>query len=271
MPGQDAVTPAEGGSRYCRKDTWLLSCLFYKADVNDELTDWRSVKQECDREPLCDGVNKYWTSDLWHISSSGTAPGCDETLRDGYGTDASAFYKEGTAAWDLYTRDGSPRGGRVGEPVAVRETRVFGEEKFTNISLEMRPSKSKNTDENVHGLKPTHGQSRGRFVTKETDVRSFPSSFDPLLLFSVTAKRKKPSARARRGADQRASRRSRARDRRSPAERPPTRTMVRPRPGVVPARGRSSCPRRAFSGQMRRRPPGSVRARSRISPTRALV
>ena len=107
VPGQDAVTPAEGGSRYCRKDTWLLSCLFYKADVNDELTDWRSVKQECDREPLCDGVNKYWTSDLWHISSSGTAPGCDETLRDGYGTDASAFYKEGTAAWDLYTRDGS--------------------------------------------------------------------------------------------------------------------------------------------------------------------
>ena len=41
----------------------------------------------------------------------------------------------------------------------------------------MRPSKSKNTDENVHGLKPTHGQSRRRFVTKETDltdVRSFP-------------------------------------------------------------------------------------------------
>ena len=121
----------------------------------------------------------------------------------------------------------------------------------------MRPSKSKNTDENVHGLKPTHGQSRRRFVTKETDVRSFPLPRSTLLLlFSVTAKRKKPSARARRGADQRASRRSRARDRRSPAERPPTRTMVRPRSGVVPARGRSSCPRRAFSGRMRQRPPG---------------
>jgi hypothetical protein len=57
-PGEDAVQPAEGGARYCRKDTWLLSCLFYKADVNDELTDWKSVKSECDREPLCDGVNK---------------------------------------------------------------------------------------------------------------------------------------------------------------------------------------------------------------------
>ena len=40
----------ERGARYCRKDTWLLSCLFYKADINDELTDWRSVKAECDRE-----------------------------------------------------------------------------------------------------------------------------------------------------------------------------------------------------------------------------
>ena len=107
VPGQDAVTPAEGGSRYCRKDTWLLSCLFYKADVNDELTDWRSVKQECDREPLCDGVNKYWTSDLWHISSSGEAPGCDASLMDGYGTDASAFYKEGSPGWNAYTADNS--------------------------------------------------------------------------------------------------------------------------------------------------------------------
>mgnify|MGYP006133692681 CR=1 FL=1 len=107
VPGQDAVVPAAGGARYCRKDTWLLSCLFYKADVNDELTDWKSVKQECDREPLCDGVNKYWTSDLWHISSSGEAPGCDDTLRDGYGTDASAFYKEGSPGWNVYTEDKS--------------------------------------------------------------------------------------------------------------------------------------------------------------------
>lgn len=107
VPGEDATNPAVGGARYCRKDTWLLSCLFYKADVNDELTDWKSVKTECDREPLCDGVNKYWTSDLWHISSSGEAPGCDQNLRDGNGTDASAFYKEGSRGWLIYTRDGS--------------------------------------------------------------------------------------------------------------------------------------------------------------------
>lgn len=106
-PGEDASQPAVGGARYCRKDTWLLSCLFYKADVNDELTDWKSVKSECDREPLCDGVNKYWTSDLWHISSSGEAPGCDQNLRDGNGTDASAFYKEGSRGWHIYNRDGS--------------------------------------------------------------------------------------------------------------------------------------------------------------------
>ena len=106
-PREDAQFPAEGGVRYCRKDTWLLSCLFYKADVADELTDWKSVKAECDREPLCDGVNKYWTSDLWHISSSGEAPGCDENLRDGNGTDASAFYKEGSRGWLIYTRDGT--------------------------------------------------------------------------------------------------------------------------------------------------------------------
>lgn len=109
-PSQVSVTPAEqGGDRYCRKDTWLLSCLFYKADVNDELTDWKSVKSECDREPLCDGVNKYWTSDLWHISSSGEAPGCDDSLSDGYGTDASAFYKENSPGWNVYTQDKSCR------------------------------------------------------------------------------------------------------------------------------------------------------------------
>jgi hypothetical protein len=107
VPGRNAQTAASGGARYCRKDTWLLSCLFYKADVNDELTDWRSVKAECDREPLCDGVNKYWTSDLWHISSSGEAPGCDASLMDGYGTDASAFYKEGSPGWNAYTADNS--------------------------------------------------------------------------------------------------------------------------------------------------------------------
>jgi hypothetical protein len=38
VPGEDAEFPAEGGARYCRKDTWLLSCLFYKADISDELT-----------------------------------------------------------------------------------------------------------------------------------------------------------------------------------------------------------------------------------------
>jgi len=107
VPGRNAQTAASGGARYCRKDTWLLSCLFYKADINDELTDWRSVKAECDREPLCDGVNKYWTSDLWHISSSGEAPGCDASLMDGYGTDASAFYKEGSPGWNAYTADNS--------------------------------------------------------------------------------------------------------------------------------------------------------------------
>ena len=106
-PARMLRSPREGGARYCRKDTWLLSCLFYKADVNDELTDWKSVKQECDREPLCDGVNKYWTSDLWHISSSGEAPGCDVSLRDGYGTDASAFYKEGSPGFEMYYKDGS--------------------------------------------------------------------------------------------------------------------------------------------------------------------
>jgi hypothetical protein len=49
----------------------------------------------------------YWTSDLWHISSSGEAPGCDQNLRDGNGTDASAFYKEGSRGHSIYTRDGS--------------------------------------------------------------------------------------------------------------------------------------------------------------------
>ena len=48
-PGRNAQTAASG-ARGRRKDTWLLSCLFYKADINDELTDWRSVKAECDRE-----------------------------------------------------------------------------------------------------------------------------------------------------------------------------------------------------------------------------
>jgi len=108
-PGENAVLPSVGVAKYCRKDTWLLSCLFYKADINDELTDWKSVKTECDREALCDGVNKYWTSDLWHISSSGEAPGCDPNLRDGNGTDASAFYKEGSKGWNLFKGDGSCR------------------------------------------------------------------------------------------------------------------------------------------------------------------
>jgi len=115
--GDESMTPGENaevhapfaGVVYCRKDTWLLSCLFYKADINDELTDWKSVKEECDREPLCDGVNKYWTSDLWHISSSGDAPGCDPNLRDGNGTDASAFYKQGSKGWNIFTSDGTCR------------------------------------------------------------------------------------------------------------------------------------------------------------------
>ena len=107
VPGQDAVTPAEGGSRYCRKDTWLLSCLFYKADVSRRAGRIGGASSRVRPRAAVRRRQQYWTSDLWHISSSGTAPGCDETLRDGYGTDASAFYKEGTAAWDLYTRDGS--------------------------------------------------------------------------------------------------------------------------------------------------------------------
>lgn len=108
-PGDAAQEPAvvQGTPKYCRKDTWLLSCLFYKADINDELTDWKSVKAECDREPLCDGVNKYWTSDLWHISSSGNADGCDKALQDGHGADASAFYKEGSDGYKVFTSDGS--------------------------------------------------------------------------------------------------------------------------------------------------------------------
>ena len=107
--GADALHPATGLTRYCRKDTWLLSCLFYKANINDEATDWKHVKEECDGEFECDGVNKYWTSDLWHIASSGNADGCDVSLLDGSGTDASAFYKEGSAGWHQYgpTGDGS--------------------------------------------------------------------------------------------------------------------------------------------------------------------
>jgi hypothetical protein len=101
-----ATRPATGAARYCRKDTWLLSCLFYKANINDEATDWKHVKEECDGEFECDGVNKYWTSDLWHIGSSGNADGCDASLADGAGTDASAFYKEGSAGWRQYGPDG---------------------------------------------------------------------------------------------------------------------------------------------------------------------
>ena len=101
-----AQVPASGATRYCRKDTWLLSCLFYKANINDEATDWKHVKEECDGEFECDGVNKYWTSDLWHIGSSGNANGCDASLADGTGTDASAFYKEGSAGWRQYGPDG---------------------------------------------------------------------------------------------------------------------------------------------------------------------
>ena len=101
-----AQVPASGATRYCRKDTWLLSCLFYKANINDEATDWKHVKEECDGEFECDGVNKYWTSDLWHIGSSGNANGCDASLADGAGTDASAFYKEGSAGWRQYGPDG---------------------------------------------------------------------------------------------------------------------------------------------------------------------
>jgi len=105
--GLGALQPAMGATRYCRKDTWLLSCLFYKANINDEATDWKHVKEECDGEFECDGVNKYWTSDLWHIASSGNADGCDVSLMDGSGTDASAFYKEGSAGWHQY----GPTGG----------------------------------------------------------------------------------------------------------------------------------------------------------------
>ena len=84
----------------------MLSCLFYKANINDEATDWKHVKEECDGEFECDGVNKYWTSDLWHVGSSGNANGCDASLADGTGTDASAFYKEGSAGWRQYGPDG---------------------------------------------------------------------------------------------------------------------------------------------------------------------
>lgn len=101
-----ALNPATGPTRYCRKDTWLLSCLFYKANINDEATDWKHVKEECDGEFECDGINKYWTSDLWHIASSGNANGCDGTLDDGEGTDASAFYKEGSAGWRRFGPEG---------------------------------------------------------------------------------------------------------------------------------------------------------------------
>jgi hypothetical protein len=79
--------------------------LFYKANINDEATDWRHVKEECDGEIECDGVNKYWTSDLWHIASSGNADGCDTTLSDGKGTDASSFYKEGSSGWRAYAAE----------------------------------------------------------------------------------------------------------------------------------------------------------------------
>jgi len=67
---------------------------------------------------------------------------------------------------------------------------------LTDISLEMRPSKSKNTDENVHGLKPTLGQSRRRFVTKETDVRSFPLPRSTLCCCSVSLRSEKSRALA---------------------------------------------------------------------------
>ena len=74
-PAGRAFNRREGATRYCRKDTWLLSCLFYKANINDEATDWKHVKEECDGEFECDGVNKYWTSDLWHIARAATPTG----------------------------------------------------------------------------------------------------------------------------------------------------------------------------------------------------
>lgn len=106
QPEKFAQLPATGAKRYCRKDTWLLSCLFYKSNINDEATDWKRVKEECDGEFECDGINKYWTSDLWHIASSGNAGGCDAQLDDGSGTDASAFYKEGSAGWRRFGPEG---------------------------------------------------------------------------------------------------------------------------------------------------------------------
>lgn len=78
---------------------WLLLCLFYKVNINDEVMDWKYVKEECDGEFECDGVNKYWTSDLWYIGSSGNVNGCDVFLVDGIGIDVSVFYKEGSVGW----------------------------------------------------------------------------------------------------------------------------------------------------------------------------
>ena len=104
-PGEDATQPAEGG-RATAARTRGCSPASLQGGCQRRAHGLKSVKQECDREPLCDGVNKYWTSDLWHISSSGEAPGCDVSLRDGYGTDASAFTRKGRRALRCTTRTG---------------------------------------------------------------------------------------------------------------------------------------------------------------------
>ena len=77
--GLGALQPAMGATRYCRKDTWLLSCLFYKGNINDEATDWKHVKEECDGEFECDGVNNIGLATCGTSRRAATPTGATST------------------------------------------------------------------------------------------------------------------------------------------------------------------------------------------------
>jgi hypothetical protein len=121
VPGRNAQTAASGGARYCRKDTWLLSCLFYKADINDELTDWRSVKAECG--PRAAVRRCQQVLDLGPVAHLQQRRGArvrrelDGRVRHG----RQRVLQGGKPGVERVHRGQLvPRGGRVGEPVAVK-------------------------------------------------------------------------------------------------------------------------------------------------------
>ena len=100
-PGLHVQTARERGSPARRKARGC-SCLFYKADINDELPDWRSpasaTASRCARQSQVLDLGP-----TWHISSSGEVARVRRELDGRYGTDASAFYKAGSPGWNAYT------------------------------------------------------------------------------------------------------------------------------------------------------------------------